>query len=316
MLEAEETLSMEAEETLGEESSQVTTARKRPHPSSSTQPTPSRTLKQQPRPRPSPNPSTPVRPTSAQHVATQREDGNSRELAPSSRERQPPKPSRAAAVRLDAAAGIESHSTPPPSLEEFARRLEAIDAVSDDDKVAEIRKMGLLPLTNMVRTIEERALELSKNEGRKSFHIQHLYENFAAVAPWAPELPENPRFSRTPYVPGAPRSERETPVSVVKALSAKTIPFDWKAASAGATTEPPAAASPDDGGASRDSMAAGPQPIQTAPEQRAAYALQPSPAGGSVSIRAVDPLAPSAAEPPGIVGEAPPSTSDVTYSTV
>ena len=77
----------------------------------------------------------------------------------------------------DDAGPSESHHLVPARLVRVAHKLKQIDERDDTNTIGALSRMKLPQMTGQIRDVEQRALEIQREEGREEFRIKALQHN-------------------------------------------------------------------------------------------------------------------------------------------
>ena len=79
----------------------------------------------------------------------------------------------------------DTHHLVPARLVRIAHRLKQIDESDDSNTIAALSRMKLPQMTGQIRDVEQRALELQREEGREEFRVKALQHNLVhqSIAP-------------------------------------------------------------------------------------------------------------------------------------
>lgn len=69
------------------------------------------------------------------------------------------------------------HHLVPARLVPVAKRLKEIDECDDSNAMAALSRMKLPQMTGQIRDVEQRALEIAREEGREEFRVMALKHN-------------------------------------------------------------------------------------------------------------------------------------------
>ena len=83
----------------------------------------------------------------------------------------------------DVGQDADTHHLVPERLVRVAERLKEIDDCDDASTVSALGRMKLPQMTGQIRDVEQRALELARDEGREEFRIKALVYNLIHHTP-------------------------------------------------------------------------------------------------------------------------------------